>query len=95
MSYVVNKNSSPEIIAVFFFLEWLIFLQFKTLNNMYARIEHILTENETIALYFPVIDLYLQILITCHLLGLVYYFLAVFEIEVLNSTDTWLHILDI
>lgn len=59
------------------------FLQVKTIREIYIRLERALTEDETIAQYFPLVSLCLYLIIVSHVIALIYNLSAVFQIVVL------------
>jgi hypothetical protein len=59
LGYFVTSDSSYSLIVFQFILEWLIFLQYRSLQRVYARVERALMENPTVAMYLPIVNLYL------------------------------------
>ncbi|KRW98950.1 Cyclic nucleotide-binding protein [Pseudocohnilembus persalinus] len=49
VAYFINENSSYTLITTSFLLEFLIFMKWFSLKNVYQRLERVMTENEKIA----------------------------------------------
>ena len=59
---------------------------------MIYRIERVVTENEKIAAWFPLIRLVVNVIVLGHVVAIIYHLIAIYEIEIQNNTfSTWLH----
>ncbi len=59
IGYFVQPYSSQLLVVIQFVSEWLIFLQYRSIQRVYARVERALMENLTVATYLPIANLYL------------------------------------
>lgn len=62
-----------------------------SLKNVFIRLERVITENESIAAWFPLVSLVVNLLIVAHIVGICWNLCAQIEINMLDFKNTWLH----
>ena len=53
-----------------------------------------MSEYENIRKWIPILELFIGVLIVAHITALLWHSLALFEIKILDSDETWLHIMN-
>lgn len=56
-------------VHVSYFCEFFIFMKWFSLKNVFTRLERVITENEHIAAWFPLVSLFINVLIIGHIVG--------------------------
>jgi hypothetical protein len=72
VAYNVSPDSSNSLIIIAFVLEFLVFAKWFSLLNVMSRVERVFTENDTVALYWPIMQLFVIVFFFGHIVGLIY-----------------------
>jgi hypothetical protein len=54
VAFFVNQNSSYQMVLASYVLEFLVFAKWFSLLNVMSRVERVFTENDKVALYWPI-----------------------------------------
>lgn len=76
LAFFIDKTVGYRIILAGFILESLIFIKWLSLRDLIKRTERVVTESEIGALWWPLLSLITKLLILAHIVGCIYFYLA-------------------